>query len=296
MWLSVFRGGWQPAILVRGAAFVRHVVGMICAERGHVVTTIIEGFVFIGLCLLVTAGCVLLIRRFVSPETLSAHNDVAGFVYATTGVIYAVILAFVVIVVWEDFNAAIANADEEADALDVMIRLADGFPDPARQEVQLAALAYAQSAVDDEWPAMADDTAPSLETTAALHRLYLIYARPEVVATINPTQYAESLSQLSDVSADRSERVLQSQGGLPGIMWVVLVGGSMALVGLAFLFGVENMRSQLAILGGLVVVLSLLLFVVYAMNNPFQGGVRVHPEGLELVLRQYGAPTATTTP
>jgi hypothetical protein len=269
---------------------------MTCAEGGPVVTTIIQGLVFIGLCLLVTAGCTLIIRRVVSHETLSAHNDVAGFVYATTGVAYAVILAFVVIVVWEDFNAAKANADEEADSLDVMIRLADGFPDPARQDIQQGALAYAQSAVDDEWPAMSDETAPNPETTAALHRLYQIYARPDVVAATNPTQYAESLSQLSDVSADRSERILQSQGGLPGIMWVVLAGGSMALVGLAFLFGVENVRSQLAILGGLVVVLSLLLFVVYAMNKPFQGVVSVSPEGLELVLREHGAPLEATTP
>ena len=31
------------------------------------------------------------------------HNEVAGFIFATVGVVYAVLLAFVVIVVWEQF-------------------------------------------------------------------------------------------------------------------------------------------------------------------------------------------------
>jgi hypothetical protein len=257
-------------------------------------TTIIEGLVFIGICVLLTSGLVVMIRQFVSHKTLAAHNDVAGFVYATTGVTYAVVLAFVVIAVWENYNAAKEVTDEEANSLGVMIRLANGFPDPARQDVQQAALTYAQNAVDEEWPAMANKTAPSPETSAALDHLYQVYERPDVVASVNATQYAESLSQLSDVSATRRQRILASQGGLPSIMWVVLLVGAAALIGSAFLFGVESLRSQLAIVSGLVIVVSLLLFAVYALDDPFQGGVRVHPDALELVLRQFGTPQATT--
>lgn len=32
------------------------------------------------------------------------HNDVAGFIYAVLGVVYAVLLGFVTLVVWEDFQ------------------------------------------------------------------------------------------------------------------------------------------------------------------------------------------------
>ena len=48
----------------------------------------------------------LLIRRWIGVETLTKNNEIAGFKFATVGVIYAVLLAFSVIVVWEKFNDA----------------------------------------------------------------------------------------------------------------------------------------------------------------------------------------------
>lgn len=44
------------------------------------------------------------VRRWVSPETLRASNDVVGNYLQTVGTIYAVLLAFVVYVVWTQFN------------------------------------------------------------------------------------------------------------------------------------------------------------------------------------------------
>ena len=51
----------------------------------------------VGLCL---------VRRYASPEVLAASNDVVGNYLQTLGTIYAVLLAFVVFVVWQQFNDA----------------------------------------------------------------------------------------------------------------------------------------------------------------------------------------------
>jgi hypothetical protein len=40
------------------------------------------------------------------PRRRQGHNDVAGFIYAVVGVIYAVLLALMVIAVWEDYEKA----------------------------------------------------------------------------------------------------------------------------------------------------------------------------------------------
>ena len=45
------------------------------------------------------------------------HNDVAGFIYAVLGVIYAVLLALVVIATWEEFGRARVTVEAEANAL-----------------------------------------------------------------------------------------------------------------------------------------------------------------------------------
>jgi hypothetical protein len=56
------------------------------------------------------------------------HNDVAGFIIAVVGVIYAVLLAFVVIVGWENFSRAKGVVGQEASALRTVYRDSGAFP------------------------------------------------------------------------------------------------------------------------------------------------------------------------
>ena len=58
----------------------------------------------------------LLVRRRYSLERLATNNEIAGFKFATVGVIYAVLLAFAVIIVWERFTDAESAVVQEAAA------------------------------------------------------------------------------------------------------------------------------------------------------------------------------------
>ena len=58
-----------------------------------------------------------LVQRLVSLELRQQHNDVAGFVYAVLGVVYAVLLALVVIAVWEQYQRARETVGNEANAV-----------------------------------------------------------------------------------------------------------------------------------------------------------------------------------
>jgi hypothetical protein len=257
---------------------------------------VVGGVAIVGGSLLLTLLAIVIIRRLISHQTLARHNDVAGFVYATTGVTYAVVLAFVVIAVWENYSATREVTDREASAVGALYRMANGFSEPHRAEAQEALLGYAEAVVDEEWPAMEDEEAPSPRTSAALDDLYAVYAQSDLVAAVNQEQYGESLQQLNEVSVTRRGRILASNSGLPEVLWLVLVGGGVLVVAFAFLFGVESPYSQAAIMGALTVTISMLLFVVIDAQHPFRGGFRVEPEAMELVLDQFGhtaTPVAT---
>jgi Protein of unknown function (DUF4239) len=261
------------------------------------VTGVLGFVVIVGGSLLLTLLAVVLVRRLVPHQVMARHNDVAGFVYATTGVTYAVVLAFVVIAVWENYASTREIADHEASAVGALHRLANGFPAPHRSAAQAALLGYAEVVVAVAWPAMEDGEDPTLETSGALDRMYAVYQQPDLVAAVNAQQYDESLDQLNEVSITRRERVLASHSGLPDVLWLVLIAGGVLVVAFAFLFGVESPYSQAAIMGGLTVTISLLLFVVADAQHPFQGGFAVQPEGMESVLQQFGHPTgASGTP
>ena len=99
-------------------------------------------------------GLVLLVRRLVGHDRLAPHNDVAGFVFAGVGVVYAVLLAFVVIGVWDRYEVDQQAAQVEAAHLLTIHRLA-GFVDGG-EVVQPAIRRYAELVVSDDWPAMAN--------------------------------------------------------------------------------------------------------------------------------------------
>jgi hypothetical protein len=70
-----------------------------------------------GASLAAVAG-LMLVQRLAPATTRKEHNDVAGFIYAALGVIYAVLLALVVIAVWEEFGRARIMVESEANALE----------------------------------------------------------------------------------------------------------------------------------------------------------------------------------
>jgi hypothetical protein len=100
-------------------------------------------------------------QRLVPTEIRQEHNDVAGFIYAVVGVIYAVLLALMVIAVWEEHEEAKATVREEANGLADVFWLAHRLPEPEGPRIQELARSYATVVAEEEWPLMARGAAPA---------------------------------------------------------------------------------------------------------------------------------------
>src|SRR4051812_37915502 len=92
----------------------------------------IGAIVFVAGVVFVSVVFFLLLRRNVDFRRLEQHNDVAGFIYSVIGVIYGVLIAFIVVVVWEHHTAAEQAVQNEANAVIQIYRDAEAFPDPFR--------------------------------------------------------------------------------------------------------------------------------------------------------------------
>src|SRR5499433_3737817 len=95
--------------------------------------------------LLAMAGPVI-VRRYVDVNQLRTNNEVAGFKYATVGVLYAVLLAFAVVVVWEKFNQAESEVAKEAGAAATVFRLTQGVDPERGAAIREATTGYLMSA------------------------------------------------------------------------------------------------------------------------------------------------------
>src|SRR3712207_3885934 len=102
-----------------------------------------------GACLVAVLGLAL-VQRLVPTAIREEHNDVAGFIYAVVGVIYAVLLALVVIAVWEEFGRANVTVESEANSLAEIFWLAHQLPEPERHQLQELDRSYAEEVVNED--------------------------------------------------------------------------------------------------------------------------------------------------
>ncbi len=257
--------------------------------------TVIYGVLVVcGASLAAVAG-LMLVQRLVPAAVRKEHNDVAGFIYAALGVIYAVLLALVVIAVWEEFGRARVTVETEANALAEIYWLAHGLPEPEGRHLQELARSYAEEVVDQEWPLMEQGRAPLMEqsTRATPHGWTLI---DDIRATLQGYEprteagqelYAEGLDQVQRLADARRTRLVAAEESIPAVLWVVLVVGGVVAVGFTYLFGLEHTESHALMVASLAGVIALVLFTIGVLDHPFSGGARIEPGAFDLVLNRF---------
>jgi len=259
-----------------------------------VLLTIIYGVLVVGgICLLALGGFEL-VHRLVPASSRQQHNDVAGFIYAALGVIYAVLLALVVIAVWEEYGAAGETVEQEANATAEVFWLGHRLPEPAGPHVQELARSYAEEVVHKEWPLMEQGETPSMvQGEGTTEGWVIIDDIREELQDVEPRTpadeqlYAEGLDQIQRLGDARRMRLVAAEEGVPGVLWAVLVFGGIAAVGFTYLFGLENTWAHRLMVLTLAAVIGLVLFTVGAMEHPFSGGARIGTGAFELVLERF---------
>jgi len=229
------------------------------------------------------------VLRRVWPALLDGdHNEVTGFIIAVVGVIYAVLLGFVVIVSWENFDEAENVVGQEASALRTMYRDSAAFPPPIREQIHADVRNYAATVVRTEWPAMAKGVPGSPETARVLDEI------SEHLATIPTTTQDElqykgiEADRFNDLVTARSTRLDFTEQGVPGVLWAALIVGAVVTIGFVMIFGLRSALLHALMTAGLAALIGVLLFVAIEINHPFAGDVAVHPAPLERVLADFG--------
>jgi hypothetical protein len=236
---------------------------------------------------LVAVVGLVLVQRLVPPERREKHNDVAGFIYAVLGVAYAVLLAFVVIVVWQDYKTAQTNVENEAHELAGVYFLTSRLPEPERTNVQDLARMCARVVVEEEWPLMErGETSPRADSLLRQLRLKLLEFDPHTKG--EQVLYERALTDLHDALDARRSRLLEVREGIPSLLWVVLVVGGVITVSFTYLFGLKSNVAHALIVAALTLVICGILFTIGEFDYPFSGPVEIRPDAFREVLHSFG--------
>ncbi len=245
----------------------------------------LSAFLFIGVAELYSIGLMLLSRQRLGIERLRLNNEVAGFKFAVVGVLYAVLLAFVVIAVWENYSSTEGAVRNETKALLDLDRVSRAFPDAAGAEIRGGIRDYAREIRNTEWQLMRDGDA-SATAEAALERLSetIFAAKPKDAG--DAILYDHALKFLTIVNDNRAERLDSASGTVPGVLWVVLIVGALITLGYPAFFASTSLVAQILMTASLAALVALTLFVAAVLSYPFTGTVHVSPEPVDHALER----------
>lgn len=240
----------------------------------------------VGLSIALSVAGMSIVRRRVSLETLNENHEAAGYVFALVSGVYGVLLAFIVVVAWQQYTDAETTAQHEALRVSNLLRDSRVFDAETQARLQGRLIEYAKAVVEDEWKIMpSGQTSPA--TNEAYERLWETYYEIQPQTEREKVFYQESIQRLNELGSSRRARLIISQSGLPATLWFLLIGGGIIVVAFTYLFGTKSAITQTLTVGALAGLIGFLLFLILAMDFPFSGDLRIEPDDLRGVIRLW---------
>lgn len=243
-------------------------------------------YIAIVFILALVTGLFLFLKSNRMMKRFSLDIGVGGIIYGGLMAVYSILLAFIVVVVWQQYQSTSAGVDVEASKVFNLYRASYAFPDSVGAGVRQAVVAYSQSICKDEWPALEHDSTSSV-TQQKYNQMWEEVYDIEPVTEGEKIWYSSMVQSVNQFGEARIMRISDIDSSIPDIMWQMLIVGAVVIVLFSILFTSENnwMHLLKVIMFSTIIVFSLAL--VYMLDHPFRGVLKVEPTAFEKILNHY---------
>jgi uncharacterized protein DUF4239 len=217
------------------------------------------------------AGSVYLVvtRLAVNERRAKGFKAVSPGMLPPLGILFALLVGFIAVEVWGNFDKAKAAVTTEASALRAVILLAGAFPDEQRTRIYALVNRHIDESVNKEWPEMAQQRA-TLTTlpTALIEALHEALGLKPADDSQRAAQ-SEMVKELHTALDARRQRIGISESALGTVKWVgLLLQGLCTLVAIAVVHSDNRLAGALSLtLFATGIALSVLMIAAY--SRPF---------------------------
>jgi hypothetical protein len=230
--------------------------------------------IIVGLYVGLSVTGLLMVRRKYPHQKCKNHNDIGGFIFATVGVLYAVLLAFTVLIVWQGFDKAQDITVNEASCIGSLYRCADSFPADFKAKLKYEMVLYVNAIVDEEWPLMARGRG-SENVQKINDSLWKHYNHFQAKNESEKIFLSASVHHMARISELRTKRIAASSEGNHPLIYFILIVGSMITIAFSLLFGTENIVPHLIMVALMAAMIAISLVTIIAIDYPFTGDLSI---------------------
>ncbi|MFI4988421.1 MAG: hypothetical protein ACHQF3_13365 [Alphaproteobacteria bacterium] len=248
--------------------------------------TWLVGSVIVAASILVSCAGLFAFHRLVGLELRRSHNDVAGFMIAIVGILYAVLLAFIAVTTWETYSKAGDAVDNEANAIGNTFFDTAGVPDAIAARYRRFLSNYVQLVINEEWPAQhAGHTGRPIyqKGWAIIGDLNVDVAHFEPKTQGESNMHSALLRDLDLLFSARQTRQLAADSHIPEVVWWIIFFGGVLTVAFTYLFGAHSFKMHLTMTGGVAASLALVIVLIVSFDFPFRGEVTITSEAYQAV-------------
>lgn len=233
------------------------------------------GLLFAAVFSLVILSCIFLFRKTMHDwfHAESSANDMLGFAFSSFFVLYGLLLGLLSVAAYQNYSSTSDLVTKEGSSLGALYSDIGGYPEPMRSILKSELRNYSKYVVDVSWE-MQQQGESNIQDS------YLLSEFSDSLMSFNPTTpaqeiiHAEAFRQTNHYLELRRTRLANITTGIPAVMWwVVVIGAFISLLMIALL----KMPLHVHLILGLTlsVFLSIVIFLIAALDNPFRGEVSV---------------------
>jgi hypothetical protein len=235
------------------------------------------GLIFVGGTLVVVLAGFALVNRLLPAWRAERSAQVLGGVAAMVMTMFAVLLAFVIVNLYNSYDSAANNVAAEATSLTELVEDAGAFPPVVQRKIERAIAQYVVEIRDREFETLRSGNAdPRAEQLLAnIHEVVQSYSP---VTTAQQTFYTAVNEQLHTIVSERESRLDAAHTSIPKPLLYLMIVLAVLTLAITLLIVTHTRAVDVAIIVTLAIVISSGLFTAEILQYPFSGSIAVNSE------------------
>src|SRR5579872_4471129 len=230
-----------------------------------------------------SVASILLSKRLIFFRLRYRDNTTISSISSLIGIIYGVLVGFIALYLIDNNDRASNAVLQEANAVANIYRDSQWLKVPTQKQIREQLGSYLNKVIHIEWPLMREGKEADLGGDFIIQNISNALKNYPTRKGMDTLIVQDLLTELKTLYNARHERISMSISQLSPELWVVILIGTVLIIGINYAFRV-NFYLHLFATSAFAIMAASMLFLLVTLDRPFQGEFSIEPDAFQAVL------------